>query len=219
MKRRIMNNKMRKLFLLIAGGFVFSLLSTGIVYRFFPQYLCYTVYDVSEGDLYQMEELEIYSGRQLTECFIPTNDYLMGADIAVEREENNSEPNYNELIGRLLDDQGRKMAESSFSVRDINYRFTFQEWVKLGQEYRLEITLPEENQSAVVVIFGPNDTAATEHTASYIDGELSDISPYISYIYGAYSRKLLVFWLLVFFLCGLMIGETILYKYERRMLS
>lgn len=214
MKKKIMNSKMRKLSLLIAGSFVFSLLSTAIVYRFFPQYLCYTVYDVSEGDLYQIEELEIYPSGHLMECFLPTNDYLMGADIAVKREENGSEFKDNELIGRLLDNQGRKIAESSFSVRDINYRFTFQEWVKPGQEYRLEITLPEENQSAVVIISGPCDTAASEHTVTYIDGELSDISPYISYIYGAYSRKLLVFWLLVLFLCGLMIGETILYKYE-----
>ena len=211
-----MNNKMRKLSLLLIGGIVFSVLSTGIVYRFFPQYLCYTVYDVSEGNLYQKEELEMSSGSLLTERFVPTNDYMIGIDIGVKREENANEFNENELIGRLSDDHGRTIAESSFTVRDVEYRFTFHKWVEPGKEYQLDILLPEENQSAVVITFGPGDTVASEHTATYIDGASSDLSPYISYIYGTYSKKLLAFWLLVFFLCGFMIGETVLCKIENR---
>lgn len=203
-------NKMKQMSLLLIGGIVFSVLFTGIVYRFFPQYLCYTVYDVSEGDLYQKEEVEMYSGSQLAERFVSKNDYLIGVNIGVKRGEND-----NKIIGRLLNDQGELMAEDSFSMRDASYEFLFQKWVEPGQEYQLEILLSEENQSAVIITFGPNDSAAAEHNTTYIDGILSDNALNVSYIYGTYSKKLLAFWLLVFFLCGFMIGETILYKYER----
>ena len=205
-----MKNKMRKLTLLLIGGIVFSLLFTGIIYLFFPQYLCFAVYDVSEGDLYQKEELEMHSGSRLMEHFVPWNDYLIGVNIGVKREEND-----NEIIGRLWDNQGKMIAESGFSVRDVAYEFMFYKWVKPGQEYQLEILLPEENQSAVIITFGPNDSGAVEHNITYIDGISSDKVLYVRYIYGTYSKKLLAFWLIVFFLCGFMIGETVLVKYEK----
>lgn len=206
-----MKNKMRKLTLLLIGGIVFSLLSTGIIYFFFSQYLCFIVYDVGESDLYKKEELEMYAGSQLMEHFVPWNDYLIGVNIGVRREEND-----NEIIGRLWDNQGKMIAESSFSVRDVAYEFTFQKWVKPGQEYQLEILLSDENQSAVIITFGPNDSGAAEHGITYINGTPLDKALYVRYIYGTYSKKLLAFWLLVFFLCGFMIGETALSKYEKR---
>ena len=209
-----MKNKMKKLSLLLMGGIVFSVISTGIVYRFFPQYLCYDVYSVSEGDLYQKEELDIYSGSQLKEYFVPRYDFLIGVSIGVKREDND-----NEIIGRLLNNEEKMIAESSFSVRDVAYDFMFQKWVEPGQEYQLEILFPEENQSAVVITFESNDSASTEHNETYFDGTLSDKSPYICYIYGTYKKKLLAIWLIVLFLCGFMIGETILYEYEKRNLK
>lgn len=206
-----MKNKMGKLSLLLIGGIVFSVISTGIVYRFFPQYLCYDVYDVSAGDLYQKEELEMYSGSQLKEYFVPSYDYLIGVSIGVKRENNDSE-----IIGRLLDNKGKTIAESSFLVRDVAYDFMFQKWVEPGQKYQLEILFPEENQRAVVITFESDESASTEHNVTYIDGNLSDKVPYICYIYGTYKKKLLAFWMIVLFLCGFMIGETILYKCEKR---
>ena len=210
-----MKNKMIKRFLLLIGGsIVFSVLLTGIVYRFFPQYLCYSVYDASEGDVYQKEEAEMNAGSRLTEHFVPQNDYLMGVNIEVRREEND-----NKIIGRLLDSQGKLIVESSFSVNDAFYEFSFGKWVKSGQEYQLEIVLPEENRSAVMITLGPNDTSASEHRVTYIDGAVSGEALYVRYIYGTYSKKLLVYWLLVLFLCGFMIGEALLYKYEGSQLN
>lgn len=202
-----MKNKWGKLALLTAGGLIFSILCTGIVYWYFPQYLCYAVYGVSEGDLYQSEEEKMVPGTLLTEYFVPCNRYLTGVAIGVQREDND-----NAVMGRLLDGQGKVLAEDQFALNDTDYRFLFDKWVKPGQQYQLEILFPESNQSAVILTFGPEGTGAGEHIGSYAGGEPLDEVPYISYIYGTYSRKLLAFWFSVLFLGGFMIGETILYK-------
>ncbi len=202
-----MRDKVIKGMLLSLTAFLFGILLTGIVYRFFPQYLCYTVYAVSGGSLYQTKEVEIQPGMSLTEYFIPQNKYLTGISVGVVREDNG-----NVVTGRLLDDQGKLLKEYRFSLSDPFYEFPFQKWVEPGRQYRLEILFPEENQSAVKIVFGPSDVGAAEHVVSYIDGISMDQTPAIGYIYGAYSRKLLAFWFIVFFVGGFMIGETVLYK-------
>lgn len=202
-----MGNKWRNLFLLLAGGFIFGVIFTGIVYRFFPRYLCYAVYDASEGSLYQAKMEGMAPGERLTECFVPRFSYLTGVDVGVNREDND-----NVVIGRLLDPQGKIVAESRFTLRAADYTFSFHKWVEPGQRYQLEILFPEENRSAVMVTFGPEASGAGEHQSSYVDGEASDSIPFVRYVYGTYSRKLLAFWFMVLFLGGFMIGETILYK-------
>lgn len=202
-----MENKWRKLVLLVLGGLIFSTVSTGIMYWFFPQYLCYAVYDVSEGNVYRLEEEEMVPGTLLTEYFVPGNQYLTGVGMEAQREDND-----NVVIGRLLDGQGKVVAESQFALRDADYRFLFHKWVEPEQQYQLEIQFSENNQSAVTMTFGPEDSGAGEHVKSCIGGNPWDKVPYIYYIYGTYSRKLLAFWFIVLFLGGFMIGETILYK-------
>ncbi|MCM1065038.1 MAG: hypothetical protein NC420_11330 [Eubacterium sp.] len=202
-----MKNKWGKLALLMMGGLVFGILCTGIVYWCFPQYLCYAVYDVGEGDFYQPEEEKIAPGTLLTEYFVPCNRYLTGVGIGTRREDKD-----NAVVGRLLDGQGKVLAEDQFTLRDVNYSFTFDKWVKPGQQYQLEILFPESNQDVVTVTFGPEGSGAGEHIGSYAGKNLMDKVPYIYYIYGTYSRKLLAFWFIVLFLGGFMIGETILYR-------
>lgn len=202
-----MTNKWRKLVLTVMGGIVFSIALTSIMYRFFPQYLCYYVYDVSENNLYRTAEKEMFPGMFLTESFIPQYHYLTGIKIELGREDND-----NMIIGRLLDGQGKIMAENRFTLRDMEYKFSFNKWVDPGQEYQLEIIFPEQNQGSVTVTFGSGDSGSEEHENSYINGTLSEDALYIRYIYGTYSRKLLAFWLIVLFLGGFMIGDTILYK-------
>lgn len=202
-----MRDKVIKGMLLSVSALLFGILLTGIVYRFFPQYLCYTVYDVSEGSLYQTKEMEIQPGMSLTEYFVPRNKYLMGISVGVVREDNG-----NVVAERLLDDQGKLLKEYRFALSDPSYEFPFQKWVEPGRQYRLEILFPEENQSAVTIVSGPGDAGAAEHVASYMDGVSMDQTLVTGYIYGAYSRKLLAFWFIVFFLGGFMIGETVLYK-------
>lgn len=202
-----MKSNWKKLFLLVLCGIVFSALSTGIIYRFFPQYLCYAIYAVSKGNAYQSEEKEMVPGTSLTEYFSPQNRYLAGVSIGVKREEND-----NAVTGRLLDEQGKVMAESQFTLQDVDYTFEFHEWVKPGQHYILEILFPESNQSTIMMVFSSEDSGTDEHIGSYIDGNPSGEEPYVEFIYGTYSRKLLAFWFIVLFVGGFMIGETVLYK-------
>ncbi|MCM1551682.1 MAG: hypothetical protein NC092_03210, partial [Butyrivibrio sp.] len=176
-----------------------------------PQYLYYYVYDVSENDLYRTETQELLPGMQLTEQFIPRYRYLTGVTIGAKRE--NSD---NRLVGRLRNEQGRVIAESQFDLRDTDYTFTFDEWVKPEQQYQLEVLFPDDNPSPVTITFGPGDSAPNEHQMSYIGDTPSDDALYIRYIYGTYSRKLLAFWLIILFVGGFMIGETILSVVVRR---
>lgn len=206
-----MVNKWRNLVLLIAGGIAFSVLATGIMYRFFPQYLCYAVYGVSESSLDQAEEAGMASGTRLTERFVPRYRYLTGVNIGVRREETDDV-----IIGRLLDGQGKVMAESRFALSDTEYIFPFHKWVEPGQQYQLEILFPEDNQNEVMVTFGSEVSGAEEHVMSYMEGEPLDRVLYICYIYGTYSRKLLAFWFIVLFTGGFMIGETILSRLASR---
>lgn len=202
-----MRDKVKKGLLLSVTGFLFGVIFTGIVYRFFPQYLCYAVYGVSESDLYQKEELEMRPGMRLTECFVPQNRYLMKISVGAVRGDSDGV-----LIGRLSDGQGKVLEECQFALPDLVYEFPFQTWVEPGQQYQLDILASEKNQSAVRIVLGPEDSGAAEHVSSYADGRAVDRVPAIGYIYGTYSRKLLAFWFIVFFLGGFMIGETVLYK-------
>lgn len=59
-------------------------------------------------------------GTSLTECFSPQFGFLTGISIGVKREEND-----NTLIGRLLDDEGKVLAESYFTLKDTDYSFCF----------------------------------------------------------------------------------------------
>ncbi len=205
-----MNNIKTGLLLLIGAAF-FGMIFTAVLYGFFPQYLCYAVYDVSEGGFYQREELELAPGTWVTEYFVPQNKYLTGVSIGVVREENQ-----NVLVGRLSDSGGEILEERRFALTEVDYEFPFQRWVKPGEQYRLDILFPEENQSSVTIIAGEENMGAVEHISSYI-GELPlENALGISYVYGTYSRKLLVFWFLVFFLGGLMAGETILHALSRK---
>lgn len=206
-----MKNSWKKLTLLAAGGMIFSALSTGIMYRFFPQYLCYAVYAVGRGNLYQPETREMTPGTSLTECFSPQFGFLTGISIGVKREEND-----NTLIGRLLDDEGKVLAESYFTLKDTDYSFLFYKWVDPECQYKLQILFPESNQSAVMVTLGPGDSGTDGQMGLSIDGSPSGKELYAEFIYGTYSRKLLAFWFIVLFTGGFMIGETILYKLTLR---
>ncbi len=206
-----MKSSWKKLALLAAGGMIFSALSTGIMYHFFPQYLCYAVYAVGKGNFYQLGTKEMAPGTSLTECFSPQFGFLTGINIGVKREENE-----NTLIGRLLNEEGRVMAESQFTLKDADYSFLFYKWVDPERQYQLEILFPESNQGAVTVTLGTGDSGADEQTGLYVDGNPSNKELYAEFIYGTYSRKLLAFWFIVLFTGGFMIGETILYKLTLR---
>lgn len=206
-----MDNRWRNLVLLIAGGMVFGVLATGIMYRFFPQFLCYAVYAASEGSLDQAEAAGMSPGTRLVEQFVPRFQYLTGVNIGVRREETDDV-----VVGRLLDGQGKVMAESRFALWEADYVLAFNEWVEPGRQYQLEIIFPESNRSEIMVTLESEDSGAEEHVMSYMEENPLDKALYVCYIYGTYSRKLLAFWFIVLFTGGCMIMETILSRLASR---
>lgn len=188
-------------------GMVTAGICTGILYRCFPQFLCYAVYDVCASDLYQREDRLMEPGSSLVEAFVPRYPYLTGIRIQVDRA--GSGDHGNVIIGRLLDPGRKTLAESRFAPEDAFFEFRFDRWVRVGEEYRLEVIFPEENKTAVPTTFGPKDIGPEEHRALYIDGEKAGQAVYAEYIYGTYSKKLLAFWFFVFFLGGTLLGDTV----------
>lgn len=209
-----MRNKIIGLIQLLIFGMVIGVVGTCMVYRQFPQFLCYAVYDVKASDLYQKDNQEMAPGSSLTESFVPRYDYLTAVRIHVERE--GIEEAENVVIGRLLNAEQKVLAESSFRPQDEFFEFEFNKWVDTEKEYKLEIVFPEENDTAIETTFGPADIGPDEHRALYVDGAYADAALYTEYVYGTYSKKLLAFWFLIFFLGGMMIGDAILYKKNKK---
>lgn len=209
-----MRDKSLGLAKLVIFGIIFGMLCTGLVYWRFPRFLCYAVYDVSESDLYQKENREMAPGTCLVEYFVPRYRYLTGVHIHVNQKR--KEDSGNIVTGRLLDSKQRVLAQSGFAPEDEFFEFKFNRWVSTDEEYQMEIIFPEENGSPVITTFGPEDIGPDEHRALYMNGERSGEAIYAEYVYGTYSRKLLAFWFLVFFLGGMMIGDTVLYRKQQK---
>ena len=205
-----MKDKLMGLTQMLIFGIVIGVLGTFLVYRQFPQFLCYTVYDVTQSDLNEKANHNMEPGTNLVEHFVPRNNYLMGVRIHVERDGIEEEENI--VIGRLLNSDGKVLVESSFKPQDEFFEFEFDKWVDTEEQYQFEIFFPEENATAIATTFGPPDIGPDEHRALYIEGVCAEEAIYAEYVYGTYSRKLLAFWFLVFFLGGMMIGDSIFYK-------
>lgn len=206
-----MRSRLTELIKLFIFGVIIGGVCTCILYFIFPQFLCYTVYVVTGSNLSGIENREVNPGTCLVEEFTPQYNFLTGIIISVRREDSNDI-----IVGKLYNDRQRLLAKDQFTLRDTSYEFGFYQWVTPGEKYRLEITFPEKNNNAVVTTFGSEDIGTLEHISFYIDGIQRQDAFYIQYVYGAYSRKLLAFWFLVFFLGGLSIWDTARFLLGRR---
>lgn len=206
-----MRNRLTELIRLFMFGVIIGGICTCILYYIFPQFLCYTVYVVTESSLSEIENRAVNPGTCLAEDFTPQYNFLTGIIISVRREDSDDI-----IVGKLYNDKQRLLAEDQFTLHDSSYEFGFYQWVTPGEMYRLEITFPEKNNNAVVTTFGSEDIGTLEHISFYIDGARRQDAFYIQYVYGAYSRKLLAFWFLAFFLSGISIGDTARFLLERR---
>lgn len=220
MKERMKNNLIRKqrkpesmeqirgCCIIGAAGILIGLCLTFLLYRCFPQFLCYAVYDVRESDLFEKQNEAVEPGTVYTLAFQPQHPYLAGIGINVLREDSDDR-----IQARLYDDQGKLLGRSSFSLKDVSYQFSFGRWVSTEQEYYLEITYPPENEKAIETTFGPAGIGPQEQKSLSRNGAVQEQELYVSFIYNTYSKKLLAFWFLIFLLCGTMLSETI---YEKR---
>ena len=108
-----------------------SLLCTVCVYNFFPQYLCYIVYDVHESHLYEKEDRQIAANAQYVETFVPTCNYIKVIAFNLkERDENAVSGKV--IEGKLVDAKGKILAEDGYvlkeSPNDIYCEFQLEQW-------------------------------------------------------------------------------------------
>lgn len=198
-----MRDKVTGLIKMFIFGMIIGVACTCVLYRFFPQYLCYAVYDVGGDRLSDIENREVNPGTGLTEYFTPNHVFLTGIIVNAQRQDSEDV-----IECRLFNSRRKLLAEDMFTLRDPSYEFRFNKWVTPGETYQLEITLPESNTGAIITTFGTAEIGTSEHISSYMDDVQTQDTLYIQYVYGTYSRKLLAFWFLMFFLGGIMIWDT-----------
>lgn len=188
-----------------------GVLGTFVIYRLFPQYLCYTVQDVHASELYERQELELSEDICYTEYFAPTRDYIKSIFINLR---GNTKGDETLVSAILLREDGDVIARSSFQIEDVHdsafREFSIEKWVNVGQVYQLVVDFPVD--AGVSVAFGPEDIGPEEHVSGELDGGKDVGVMYMQYSYGSYSRKLLVFWFLAFTVSACLIGDCFLNK-------
>ncbi len=203
-----MKNKLKDIIILCIASGVISVVCTLGVYYLFPQYLCYTTYDVHASDLQGKEEKSV-AGAEYVETFIPTSSYLKNIAISVTTDK--SDESYEEyVVGKLTDASGKVIARDSCELSagmSLEYcEFNIEKWVTPGEEYQLLLDFPERED--VYVTFCAADAGPDEHVK--LEGGLSDAeNMYMRYIYGTYSKKLLLIWAVVFFVGAYFLIEEV----------
>lgn len=206
-----MKEKIKELSIKIGIVCMVSLVCTAIFYRFFPQYLCYQVMAVNESKLYDAELYEMEQGASYTEYFKPQRNYLKSIALNLAPRKIKKGDTIYEIKALLKNKNGKIIEESVFLLENLyasTYcEFKIEKWVKSGEEYLLEIQFPD--CEGVYVTFGPSDIGPAEHVQLTEGDTVIDENMYMRYIYGTYSKKLLAFWFVVFFISTYMLGESI----------
>ena len=194
---------MSALSVLIAG------LGVGLIYKVFAQYLFYEIYNVSETVMAAPVDWEVAAGAQYEEYFVPQSDYLKSISINVNQtatlELNDTPENYR-IQAVLKEDSGKIVKEAGYMVKATDVReriycqFNFETWVEAGQQYQLALVFPENQK--VSVTFGGETGHPAEHVALNAAGNEIAEAMFVRYIYGTYSKKLLLLWFMVFFVTG-----------------
>lgn len=194
---------MSALSVLLAG------LGVGLVYKVFTQYLFYEIYNVSETVMAAPVDWEVAAGAQYEEYFVPQSDYLKSISINVNQTatlELNDAPEDYRIQAVLKDASGKVVREAGYMVKATDVReriycqFNFETWVKAGQQYQLALVFPENQK--VSVTFGGETGHPAEHVALNTAGNEIAEAMFVRYIYGTYSKKLLLLWFMVIFVTG-----------------
>lgn len=206
-----MSDNKKHLLCLVVVSLLTGILGTLAVYRYFPQYLCYTVRDAYTSDLYESREQTLGSGLEYTEIFVPRESYVMSIIIRLT---GTAEQSQKVITGKLINEEGKVIGSSKTLIgrveNSVFCEIPIGKWLKPGERYRLAIVFPEEEELAVTM--GPGDIGPDEHIGAEIDGEPAENSLYLQYVYGSYSKKLLGVWFLVFCLSGYLLGECFLFR-------
>ncbi|MCM1113592.1 MAG: hypothetical protein NC399_10105 [Muribaculum sp.] len=207
-----MKNSVKTMLILSVISLAAGLLGSGIVYRFLPRYLCYVVYDVSASDSSAHEDREIAPGAQYDEYFTPRSSYIKSIEINLNAVAKGEKAGMDggAVTGILRDENGKVLSKKQYTVsgedvrRQLYCEFPFETWVRTDRQYRLSLSFPEKE--GIVVTFDP-DGGCAEHVALWENGAETQDALYMRYVYGAYSKKLLLMWFLAFFVSAYFLGE------------
>lgn len=211
-----MKNALKRILILSAFSVLTAILGTLLIYKVFPQYLCYEVYDVSEGNVTSYEDRKVLAGEQYEVIFVPQKEYIKNIAININQsltagEMEHSQPY--EIAATLTDGQGKVLTEDTYVIKKSDVRtriycdFVVEKWIKPEEQYLLTIRFPNEN--SVYATFIGQDACSAEHISLQKNGELCNDILYMRYVYGTYSKKILVLWFAVFFVIFYWIGEAV----------
>ncbi len=211
-----MKNTLKRILILSAISLLIALVGTLLIYKVFPQYLCYEVYDVHEGNVTSYEDRKVLPGEQYEVAFIPQMEYIKSIAINVNQSLTAGEISHTqpyEITATLTDGQGKVLTEDTYVIEknDVRTRiycdFVVEKWMKPEEQYLLTIRFPNEN--SVYATFIGQDACSEEHISLQKNGELCNDALYMRYVYGTYSKKILVLWFAVFFLISYWLGNAV----------
>lgn len=204
-----MKSKIKTMLIWSALSVLLAGLGVGLVMKVFTQYLFYEIYHVSETVLAVPVDREVEPDSVYEECFVPQSDYLKSISININQlatQELNENLSDYRIQAILKDASGKVVREAGYTVRAADVReriycqFSFETLVNPGEQYRLVLVFPKDQ--TVSVTFGNAEGHPTEHVTLTASGSVVEDAMYVRYIYGTYSKKLLLLWFLVFFLIG-----------------
>ena len=208
-----MKNKLKIILLCLAVSIVVSCIAGFVIIRCFPQYLYYQVYDEHSSSLAD-EKMVVSSKAEYVENFVPTCQYLKNVAI---------KPVYDELKEesviqyKLTDGKGNDVVEGAIRLpKVINTEYIvlkIEKSVIPGDTYSLHFKV--EGAENVEILCSKGQIGPQEHVSFCKDGVKQEISIFVKYTYGTYSKKLLLLWIAMFFSISFMICESFM-EFKRR---
>lgn len=208
-----MKNSRRTLASLLILSFIIALLGAAVLYKVFPETLFKIVYIVHEsgGTEEELISKNIERNSQYIEYFHPEESYLKSIVLHMGcLGDSSQDSNRNMAVNiKLLKNDGTILTEKNLLLESMkglrSQEISVESFVETGQEYRILITFPDSGN--LFITAGLKEIGPGEHVRLIINGEKAEETLYIQYIYGTYSRKLLMMWFLVFFATVFFIAE------------
>lgn len=206
-----MKNKGRIFAGLVCFSLAVALAGAVVIYRFFPRYLFRPVYLVHESGADGVQEAKnVERNARYAEHFRPTEPYLKSLVLHMGWIGGASADRSRDMAVnmKLLRDDGKILAESILIPETGGLRFqefSLERWVEPGREYSALITFPDSSDIYVTSSF--QDIGPGEHSLLEIGGEAVEETLYMRYVYGTYSKKLLMLWFVAMFAAVFMVGE------------
>jgi len=168
------------------------------IYFFLPQHFCNYVYDVHTNYIIGEETKTTEWHEEYQEIFAPSYNYIKTINVYLHCEEYNEKQNINI---KLINENGRIMKEETFTLSSEesmhNLAFVVEKWVDENDTYKLVLSM-EGAKNVYVPIYIYNNSP--EHISLLIDDVNVEGNLCLQYVYGTYSIKRLLLWMLAFYI-------------------